>query len=72
MIEDALVRLALEDERYTPNDMARDTQALLDRLIPERDSETDKSKRKELSRRIKSARILRQFARTRAGYVQPR
>jgi hypothetical protein len=54
---------------YSPNQMERDAQAMLDSLLPQREAETDKRKRKELSRRIKSARILRNWARSRAGYV---
>jgi hypothetical protein len=66
---DGIAAQAVTNERYTPNQMAADAQALLDRLIPERDAETDKRKRKDLSSRIKSARILRNWAKTRAGYV---
>lgn len=50
--------------------MERKAQAMLDELLPLRDAETDKRKRKELSRRIKLARSMRDWARTRAGYVQ--
>lgn len=60
---------AVSDPRYTPNDMERDAQRLLDELLPLRDAETDKRKRKQLSSRIKTARILRNWARTRVGYV---
>jgi hypothetical protein len=56
-------------EGYSPKEMERDAQAILDKLIPERDAETDKGKRKALSARIKTARIMRDWARTRAGYV---
>lgn len=69
MTEDLIARAAT-DTRYSPNDMERDAQAMLDRLIPEREAETDKRKRKELSRRIKSARIMRDWARSRAGFVR--
>lgn len=55
---------------YSPNDMERDAQAALDRLIPLRDAEKDRRKRKALSSRIKSARIIREWARSRAGYVE--
>jgi hypothetical protein len=50
--------------------MERDAQALLDELLPLREAETDKRKRKDLSRRIKTARIMRNWARSRAGYVE--
>lgn len=66
---DGIGTRAVTDPRYSPNDMERDAQALLDELIPLRDAETDKRKRKQLSSRIKSARILRDWARSRAGYV---
>jgi hypothetical protein len=59
----------MDQERYTPNQMGADAQALLDRLIPERDAETGKRKRKDLSSRIKAARIMRNWAKTGAGYV---
>lgn len=58
-----------DDPRYSPNDMERDAQALLAELLPLRDAEADKGKRKQLSSRIKAARIMRDWARTRAGYV---
>lgn len=61
----------MTDRRCTPNDMERDAQAMLDQLIPLRDAETDKRKRKQLSLRIKAARIMRDWARSRAGYVRP-
>lgn len=67
---DGLGARAVENPRYSPNDMEREAQALLDKLIPERDAETDKRKRKQLSGRIKTARILRDWARTRAGYLK--
>lgn len=60
----------MREDRYTPNDMEREAQAMLDELLPLRDAETDKRKRKELSRRIKMARSMRDWTRTRAGYVQ--
>lgn len=56
----------------TPNEMERETQRMLDELTPLRDSEMDKRERKELSRRIKLARSMRDWARTRAGYVEGR
>ena len=57
-----------EQERYTPNQLAVDAKALLARLILERDAESNQNKRKQLSSRIKSARLLRNWARTRARY----
>ena len=56
-------------ERFSPNDMAREAQRILDELLPLREAETDKRKRMELSQRIKLARSMRDWARTRAGYV---
>jgi len=56
----------------TPNDMERDAQSMLDKLLPLRDAATDKRERKDLSRRIKLARSMRDWARTRAGYVEGR
>lgn len=67
---DATSERAPTDPRYTPKQMERDAQAMLDELLPMRDAETDKRKRKQLSARIKSARIIRDWARTRAGYVR--
>jgi predicted nucleic acid-binding Zn ribbon protein len=60
---------AIADPRYSPNDMEREAVAWIAELVPLRNAETDKSKRKALSQRIKSARILRDWARSRAGYV---
>lgn len=55
--------------RGSPNDMERKAQEMLAELLPLRDAETDKRKRKVLSQRIKLARSMRDWARTRAGYV---
>jgi hypothetical protein len=60
---------AIADPRYSPNDMERDAQAMLEQLLPLRNAERDKHKRRQLSLRIKSARIMRDWARSRAGYV---
>ncbi len=65
---DGLGARALSDTGYGPNNMELDAQALLDELIPQRDAEQDKRKRKQLSMRIKTARMVRNWARTRAGY----
>lgn len=59
----------MADPLYSPNDMERDAQAILDELTPLRDTEGDKRKRKDLSGRIKTARIMRDWAKSRAGYV---
>ena len=53
----------------SPYQMEQEAIALLARLIPEREAETDKRKRKQLSGRIKLARSMREWARSRAGYV---
>lgn len=66
---DGIGTRAVTDPRYSPNDMERDAQALLAELLPLRGAEADKRKRKQLSSRIKAARLLRDWARTRAGYV---
>lgn len=42
----------------TPNEMEREAQAMLDKLLPERDAETDKRKRKALSGRIKDRKSV--------------
>lgn len=70
-MSDNLSARAVEGPRYSPNELARDAQAILNRLIPLRDTATDKRERKQLSARIKTARILRDWARTRAGHVKP-
>lgn len=67
---DGIGTRAVTDPRFSPNDMEREAQRVLDELLPLREAETDKRKRKQLSSRIKSARILRDWARTRAGYVR--
>lgn len=67
---DGIGTRAVGDPGYSPNAMERDAQAILDKLIPLRDAATDKRERKQLSQRIKSARIMRNWARTRAGYVR--
>lgn len=60
----------MSDESGSPNDIERQAQAILDELLPLRDAETDKRKRKQLSSRVKTARIMRNWARSRAGYVK--
>lgn len=57
-------------ERIGPSDMEREAQRIINELLPLREAETDKWKRKQLSSRIKTARIMRDWARTRAGYVR--
>lgn len=57
-------------ERCSPYQMEQEAIALLAKLIPEREAETDRRRRKELSRHIKLARTMRDWARTRAGYVK--
>lgn len=59
------------DPGYSPYQMEQDAKAMLAELVPLREAETDRRKRKELSRRIKTARTMRDWARTRAGYVVP-
>lgn len=59
---------AVEDPCYTPNQLERDAEALMASLTSQRDAEMDKRKRKQLTARLKSARIMRDWARTRAGY----
>jgi hypothetical protein len=57
-------------DRFTPNDMEREAQRIIDELLPLREAETDKRTKKQLSSRIKTARMMRNWARTRAGYVE--
>lgn len=65
---DELGARAVADPRYSPNDMERDAEALLANLIPLRNATTDKAARKQLSARIQTARLMRDWARTRVGY----
>jgi hypothetical protein len=51
-----------------PNKLAEDAAALIAELLPLRDAAKTKRERKQLSSRIKSARILLQWAKSRAGY----
>ena len=53
----------------SPNQIEADVLSRLPGLLAERDAETDKRKKKQLSSRIRAARILRAWARSRAGYV---
>lgn len=69
MLEHDGLGRAATDPHYSPNEMERDAQALIGELRAERNGEADNAKRDALSARIKSARILRDWARTRAGYV---
>lgn len=61
--------LALDDERLTPNLLAERASATLAELLPLRDAAKSKRERKGLSSRIRCARVLLHFAKTRAGYV---
>lgn len=54
-----------------PYALEQDALAIVAELLPLREAETDKRKRKELSRRIKTARTIAKWCRTRAGYVRP-
>ncbi len=51
-----------------PNRLATQIAEALPRLIVERDAETDKCQRKQLSSRIKASRMLLKWCRSRAGY----
>ena len=66
---DGLAARAVADPRYSPNDMERDAQALIDELLPLRNKARARE-RKQLSSRIKAARIMRDWAKSRAGYVR--
>jgi vacuolar-type H+-ATPase subunit H len=50
-------------------EMEQEAQARLDNLLPQREAETDKRARKILSKQIKIARSMRDWAKTRTGYV---
>lgn len=60
---------AVLDRNSTPNDMARDAGKLLAELLPLREAEKNSRLRKQLSSRIRAARILRDWAKSGAGYV---
>ena len=66
---DGIGARAVLDPNSTPNDLANEAGKLLAELLPIRDAENDSRKRKQLSSRIRAARILRDWAKTRAGYV---
>jgi hypothetical protein len=63
--------LALDDPALTPNLLAERAAAIVADLLPLRDATKDKRERKRLSSRIKAARFLLNWAKTRAGYVAP-
>lgn len=65
---DGIGTRAVQESSYTPMDMERDAMRLIDELTPLRDAAIGRE-RKQLSSRIKAARIMRDWARTRAGYV---
>ena len=69
-MSDNIAVQALTNERYGPYDMERDLLARIERLKAERDGLTDKAKRAELNKRMRSARALVRWCRTRAGYRQ--
>jgi hypothetical protein len=56
---------------YRLNQMEQQAKAMAAELLPLRDTATDKRERKELSRRLKLARGIAKWARTRAGYERP-
>lgn len=64
-----LTGLGIEDDRLTPNLLAERAAAIVAELLPLRDAATDKRVRKDYSRRIKTARIMLKWAKSRAGYV---
>lgn len=68
MIEE-ITGLSLKDERLTPNLLAEKAAAILPRLLAQRDAAKSKRERKVLSARIRSARLLLKWAKSRAGYV---
>ena len=56
--------------RRTPNSMAADMAATLADLLARRDAATDKRERKQLSSRIRAARTVIAWAKSRAGYAR--
>lgn len=60
-----------EIEEAGPNGLAVKCEAILPGLLAARDAAPTKRERKQLSSRIKTARMLLKWAKTRAGYVTP-
>ena len=60
---------AMDKDQSGPNRMAADMDALIPNLVAQRDATKDKRERAELNSRLKAARMLSRFAKTRAGYV---
>lgn len=58
-------------KRSGPYEIEQKARAILAELLPLRDAETDKRKRKQLSSRIKACRTLIEWCRARAGYRVP-
>jgi hypothetical protein len=58
-----------EPERCGPTEAAALWQATVERLTAERDQEADKGKRSSLNRRIRSARGMVRFCKSRQGYA---
>lgn len=57
--------------RSGPYELEQKALATLAELLPQREAETDKRKRKQLTSRIKTCRMLVGWCRTRAGYRVP-
>lgn len=57
--------------RSGPYELEQKALATLAELLPQREAETDKRQRKQLSSRIKTCRMLVKWCRTRVGYRVP-
>ena len=60
-----------ENSRGSPYELEQRANAIVAELLPLREAATNKRERKQLSSRIKTARFMARWARTRAGYVVP-
>lgn len=67
--EDSHIPLPLDDERLTPNMLADQCAAILPDLLAQREAATTTRERKQLGSRIRAARTMLTWAKTRAGYV---
>lgn len=57
--------------RSGPYELEQKALTTLAELLPQREAETNKRKRKQLSSRIRTCRMLAKWCRTRAGYRVP-
>lgn len=59
----------MDEAQRGPNKLAADCEALIPKLIAEREAAKDDAKKRALQARIKSARMLLRWCKSRAGYV---